>query len=85
VSKDVLDILKTMPRGGGPRGLKAEPEMVAKVHAALAYAASKDGEGLTRRNVWEALVEVGMTRSYKTFGDYCRNEEGELWARIRSR
>jgi len=81
-----MKILKEMPRGAPPRGLVAEPDAVKAIREALTYASSVDGAGLTRKNVWEALVESGsVTRGYKTFGEYCRTNEAKLWALVQSR
>ena len=83
MSKDFMEILRKKPR---LMGIKQDPKAIKAVREALEYAASPMGGGLGGRSVYEALVEGGaIEKSYRSFCEYCRVNEKNLWIRVKSR
>ena len=75
-----------MDRGRLPKGIAANPEWVESIRSALVYAASPEGAGLTRKNIYYALMDSGtFSVGYGRFSDYCRESERDLWDSVASR
>lgn len=86
MNKDVLKILKDTPRDKKLRGFYSDPGVLQDVLDAMEYAASEEGQGLTRKDVYEALRAAGVIKiGYGYFSTYFRENRADLWARVKSR